>query len=89
MNHDLDHMFSSALGLPYGETFGDGRPYRHHETWHDDNGASHLRSLLLQHSLSIPVLDGELCLGPWQNVLLIECDTGPRRRTLYYQIQGE
>ncbi len=89
LNHDLDHMFSSALGLPYGEGFGDGTPYRHHETWHDDNGASHLRSLLLQHSLSIPVLDGELCLGPWQNVLLIECDTGPRRRTLYYQVQGE
>jgi thiamine phosphate synthase YjbQ (UPF0047 family) len=47
LNHDLDHMFSSALGLPYGESFADGTPYRHHETWHDDNGASHLRSLLL------------------------------------------
>ncbi len=89
MNSDMDHMFSSALGLPYGERFADGTPYCHHETWHDDNGSSHLRALLLNHSLSIPVLDGEVKLGPWQNVVLIECDTGNRTRTLYYQVQGE
>ena len=89
MEHDLDHLFSVAMGLPYGDRFADGTAYRHHETWHDDNGASHLRALMLQHSFSIPVLDGKVLLGPWQNVLLIECDTGPRTRTLWYQVQGE
>jgi len=89
MKYDLDHLFSHGLGIPYGEYFADGTPYIHHETWHDDNGSSHLRALLLNHSLIIPVLNGEVMLGPWQNVLLIECDTGPRLRTLYYQVQGE
>ncbi len=89
LEHDLDHLFSHALGIPYGNNFADGTPYRHHETWHDDNGSSHLRALLLLHSLSIPVVDGEVMLGPWQNVVLIECDTGPRTRTLFYQVQGE
>lgn len=89
MNHDLDHLFDTALGLPYGDHFADGSRYKHHDTWHDDNGASHLRALLLQHSFSIPVVNGKAMLGPWQNVLLIECDTGPRTRTLWFQVQGE
>ncbi len=89
MNHDLNYLFSKALGLPYGPGFGDGSPYKHHETWHDDNGSSHLRALLLHHSLSIPVLEGEVKLGPWQNVVLVECDTKNRKRSLFYQVQGE
>lgn len=89
LTHDLHYMFEKAMNIPYGPGFADGTPYRHHETWHDDNGSSHLRSLLLQHSLSIPVLDGEVLLGPWQNVFLFECDTGPRTRTLWFQAQGE
>ncbi|MGM0432463.1 MAG: secondary thiamine-phosphate synthase enzyme YjbQ [Spirochaetota bacterium] len=89
MEHDIDHLFSSSLGLPYGEHFADGTSYHHHQTWHDDNGSSHLRALLLNHSLSIPVLDGEVLLGPWQNVVLIEFDTKDRQRSLYYQVQGE
>ncbi|MDA3835094.1 MAG: secondary thiamine-phosphate synthase enzyme YjbQ [Spirochaetales bacterium] len=89
MNHDLDHLFSTALGLPYGEYFADGSAYQHHQRWHDDNGSSHLRALLLNHSLSIPVMDEKVMLGPWQNIVLIECDTKDRKRTLYYQVQGE
>ncbi len=89
MEHDMDHMFAKAIGVPYGDNFADGTPYRHHEIWNDDNGASHLRALMLHHSFSIPVVDGRVMLGPWQNVLLIECDTGPRTRTIWYQVQGE
>lgn len=89
MNYDLDHLFEEAIGASYGSTFRDGTPYRHHETWHDDNGASHMRALLLHHSFSIPVLDGSVLLGPWQNVVLVECDTGPRTRAVWFQVQGE
>ncbi len=89
MEHDLDYLFDEVLGLPYGPGFAGGTPYRHHETWHDDNGASHLRALLLHHSFSIPVVDGNVILGPWQNVVLIECDTGPRDRRIWFQVQGE
>ena len=47
----------------------------------DGNADAHLRSSLLGRSVSIPVREGELALGTWQSVLLIECD-GPRERSL-------
>jgi secondary thiamine-phosphate synthase enzyme len=47
----------------------------------DGNADSHLRALLLGNSAAIPVVDGDLSLGRWQSVLLVECD-GPRERTL-------
>lgn len=37
----------------------------------------------------LSTLDGEVLFGPWQNVLRVECDTGPRTRTVWYQIRGE
>lgn len=47
----------------------------------DDNADSHLRTLLLDESVSVPVRDGALALGTWQSVLLIDCD-GPRTRSV-------
>jgi secondary thiamine-phosphate synthase enzyme len=47
----------------------------------DDNADSHLRALLLGASETLPVVDGDLALGRWQSVLLVECD-GPRERTV-------
>ncbi|QLG61142.1 secondary thiamine-phosphate synthase enzyme YjbQ [Halorarum salinum] len=47
----------------------------------DDNADAHLHAMLLGGSVSIPVVDGELALGTWQSVLLVECD-GPRTRSL-------
>ena len=47
----------------------------------DDNAAAHLRSMLLGPAATVPVEDGELALGTWQSVLLVECD-GPRTRRL-------
>lgn len=47
----------------------------------DDNADSHFRALLLGESVTVPVRDGDLDLGRWQAVLLVECD-GPRERTL-------
>mgnify|MGYP002762168567 CR=1 FL=1 len=47
----------------------------------DGNADAHLRSSLLGRSISIPVRDGDLALGTWQSILLIECD-GPRTRSL-------
>lgn len=53
--------------------------YRHDRI--DDNADSHLRSMLLGSSVTIPVIDGRLDLGTWQSMLLVETD-GPRTRTL-------
>jgi secondary thiamine-phosphate synthase enzyme len=47
----------------------------------DGNADAHLRSSLLGRSISIPVRDGDLALGTWQSILVIECD-GPRTRSL-------
>jgi len=47
----------------------------------DDNADSHIRSLLLGPSVTIPVVDGALQLGTWQSILFVECD-GPRTRTV-------
>ncbi len=63
--------------------------YHHHATWGDDNGSSHLRAALLKPSLTVPFKDGRLLLGTWQQVVLVDFDTRPRRRTLVFQFMGE
>ncbi len=60
--------------------------YEHEETWHDDNGHAHIRASLLGPSLSVPVVDGQLTLGTWQQIILIDFDTRPRTRTVVAQI---
>lgn len=47
----------------------------------DDNAAAHLQSMLVGSSVTVPVTDGDLDLGTWQSVLLVDGD-GPRRRTV-------
>jgi len=63
--------------------------YQHEETWHDDNGHSHVRASLLGPSLSVPIVDGQLTLGTWQQIILVDFDTRPRTRTVICQICGE
>lgn len=60
--------------------------YEHEKTWHDDNGHSHARASLLGPSLSVPIVDGELTLGTWQQIVLIDFDTRARTRTVVCQI---
>ena len=62
--------------------------YEHEETWHDDNGHSHVLASLLGPSLSVPVVDGRLTLGTWQQIILVDFDTRPRTRTVICQIVG-
>jgi secondary thiamine-phosphate synthase enzyme len=63
--------------------------YRHHLRWGDDNGSSHVRAALLGPSLTIPVANGKLILGTWQQVALVELDTRPRKREIVIQVIGE
>jgi secondary thiamine-phosphate synthase enzyme len=63
--------------------------YEHEETWHDDNGHSHVRASLLGPSLSVPVVAGRLTLGTWQQIILVDFDTRARTRTVICQIIGE
>ena len=63
--------------------------YGHERRWSDANGHSHVRAMFLGPSLTIPVVDGELALGTWQQVVLLELDNKPRRREVLVQIVGE
>jgi secondary thiamine-phosphate synthase enzyme len=63
--------------------------YEHEETWHDDNGHSHVRATLLGPSLSVPFSGARLTLGTWQQIILVDFDTRARRRTVICQIVGE
>jgi secondary thiamine-phosphate synthase enzyme len=63
--------------------------YRHHLRWGDDNGSSHVRAALMGPSLTVPFVDRTLSLGTWQQIMLLELDTRPRRRELVIQVVGE
>ncbi len=62
--------------------------YLHEQTWHDDNGHSHVRASLLGPSLTIPLVEGRLTLGTWQQIILIDFDTRPRNREIIVQVIG-
>jgi secondary thiamine-phosphate synthase enzyme len=63
--------------------------YAHDNTWHDGNGHSHVRASLIGPSLAIPILEGHLTLGTWQQIVLVEMDTRPRERKIILQVMGE
>lgn len=65
------------------------RRYHHDDRWHDDNGFAHLRATLFGPSLAIPVVDGALSLGTWQQVVLLDFDNRPRQRGIIVQLMGE
>ena len=63
--------------------------YEHEKTWHDDNGHAHVRASLLGPSLTVPIVDGQMTLGTWQQIVLVDFDTRPRTRTVICQVSGE
>jgi secondary thiamine-phosphate synthase enzyme len=62
--------------------------YQHEQAWHDDNGHAHVRASLLGPALTVPVADGQLTLGQWQQIVLIDFDTRPRQRRVVVQLLG-
>ncbi|HOY62991.1 MAG TPA: secondary thiamine-phosphate synthase enzyme YjbQ [bacterium] len=66
-----------------------GKDYAHNARWGDGNGHSHLRASLLGPSLTVPLTDGALALGTWQQIVFVDFDTRARMRNLIVQIVGE
>ncbi len=64
------------------------RVYAHEMTWHDGNGHSHVQAALLGPSIVVPIRDGRLSLGTWQQVILINHDIHDRRRRVEVSIVG-
>lgn len=65
------------------------RDYRHNQRWGDGNGHAHVRAALLGPSLAVPVVDGRLTLGTWQQIVFCDFDNRPRQRRLVVQMVGE
>lgn len=76
---DLDEMLETIA--PFGKN------YRHHHTG-EDNGDAHLKSILVHNQVILPITDGKLDLGPWQQIYYAEFD-GRRPKRLIIKIIGE
>jgi len=63
--------------------------YEHDEAWGDGNGYSHVRAAILGPSLHIPIVNGLLTLGTWQQVVLLDFDNRARKRRVIVQAMGE
>ena len=64
-------------------------PYEHDKRWGDDNGFSHVRAALMKPSLTIPLIEGRLTLGTWQQIVFIDFDNRKRQREMVIHIMGE
>ncbi len=62
--------------------------YEHNERWGDGNGYSHVRAALLGPSLHIPLIEGRMALGTWQQIVLLDFDNRPRKRRIVFQAVG-
>ena len=65
------------------------RKYGHEQTWHDGNAHSHLQATMLGPSLTVPITNGKLELGTWQQIFHLECDIKPRTRKIIITVIGE
>lgn len=65
------------------------RDYKHEQTWHDGNGHSHLQATWLGPSLTVPIQNGKLILGTWQQIFHLECDVKTRQRQVMITVYGE
>ena len=63
-----------------------GRQYEHNRLNHDTNAHAHLRAAVIGASETIPLVEGHLALGTWQQVVLIDFDDRPRKRTVTVQV---
>jgi secondary thiamine-phosphate synthase enzyme len=74
VKHDLADLLQKLVP--------DDATYRHAQTWNDENGHSHLRSALLGPGVTIPFANGKLLTGEYQQVVLVDFDTRPRKRVV-------
>lgn len=81
----LIHDISEALDRLFPQDIY----YKHHEKWHDGNGHSHMRASFIGPSLTVPITDGKLELGTWQQIILCDMDVPSREREIIVKINGD
>jgi secondary thiamine-phosphate synthase enzyme len=62
---------------------------RHSATWGDDNGFSHIRASFMGPGITVPLHNGRIILGTWQQIVVIDHDNRPRKREIFIQVMGE
>ena len=65
------------------------KEYRHDKVWGEKNGFSHIRSALIKPFLAVPIEEGKLVLGQWQQLILVDFDNRPREREILVKIIGK
>ncbi len=65
------------------------RSYGHEQAWHDGNGHSHLQATMMGPDLTVPVREGKVIVGTWQQIVHLECDIRQRDRTVVVTVIGE
>jgi len=63
--------------------------YDHDARWGDGNGYAHVRAALLGPSLTVPIVEGRMQLGTWQQIILVDFDNRPRERDIVIQVTGD
>jgi len=68
----------------------DSVPYAHNTRWGDGNGRSHVKAACIGPSLTVPIMNGVIMCGTWQQVVLVELDVRPgRRRSVVVTVDGK
>ena len=62
------------------------KAYHHDKTWHDGNGYAHIRAAMIGNGITVPYVNGEMELGTWQQIVLIDFDNKPRTRSVIVQV---
>lgn len=65
------------------------KEYHHHKTWGEENAPSHILSSILKPNFSIPIENGKMILGTWQQIVFCDFDIKPRERKVVVKILGE
>jgi secondary thiamine-phosphate synthase enzyme len=63
--------------------------YYHHETWNDGNGYSHIMATIMKPSITIPIIEGNLALGTWQQIITLDFDNKPRSRDVILKLLSD
>ncbi len=81
LQQDLPHILDNLIPP--------SRNYGHEQAWHDGNGHSHLQATLLGPSLTVPIANGKLRVGTWQQIFHLENDVRARQRTIVVTVLGD
>lgn len=84
-NANLEEDLAEALEIIAPQD----KKYHHDEKWGDGNGFSHIRASLIGPSVSVPVQNGKLTLGTWQQIVVCDFDNKSRERKVLVQVIGE